>query len=161
MPDKLIKYTQRERDNRHPIKITSVNAGAINALPCNFQLIAAAICCCCRCTASAYRFSAWAHGFPESKKATKAQTIRSNTQRSITAATTTATPNSRLTCLPIFFFVSVSCNLRIGKYRVCHSLNSGLSDFVCLLFFLPSLSTRLQSHAHCLKIVSSFLKLLA
>lgn len=99
--------------------------------------------------------------FQKVKKATKAQTIRSNTQRSITAATTTATPNSRLTCLPIFFFVSVSCNLRIGKYRVCHSLNSGLSDFVCLLFFLPSLSTRLQSHAHCLKIVSSFLKLLA
>lgn len=157
MPNKLIKYTERERDNRHPIKITSVNAGAINALPCNFQLIVAAI-CCCRCTASAYRFSAWAHGFPESKKSHQSTNYSIKYTAFNYSGNNNSNSNSRLTCLPIFFFVSVSCNLRIGKYRVCHSLKKGLSDFVCLFFFLPSLSTRLQSNAHCLKIVSSFLK---
>lgn len=132
-----------------------MNAGAINALPCNFQLIVAAI-----AAAAPHRRIVFRHELM--KKATKSQTIRDQIAFNYSGNNNNGSGN--ITCLPFFFFhfASVSCNLRIGKYRVCHSLRfKSFCLFSLHFFFLHSLSTRShESNDRCLKIISSFLKLL-
>lgn len=101
------------------------------------HVLSSTYCCCCCCCFTLVSFFGMSSWFSRKKKKPPKHKVFDQTAFNYSSNNNTnSVKHSRLTCLPIFssHFVCVSCNLRIGKYRVCHSLR--FKQFVCSFFFL-------------------------